>query len=141
MSLPRDPPQILWKLGDRIDDRVRPWIGRSELIAAELPGPHEHSADTQALGSGHIRFDVIAHHGRLLRAGAQFREGRLEIGRGRLADDLGVDPGRVLEPRDERAGIEERPACCLPPPVPVESKGITDGLATFATTKEEHDYN
>ena len=39
----------------------------------------------------------------------------------RLADDLGLHARRVLEPGDERARVEERPAGRLPPPVLVQA--------------------
>ena len=63
-----------------------------------------------SLRAGDVRLDVVADHPRQLRLGVERLERRREVRRARLAEHGRLDPGGVLEPRDEGARVEQRPA-------------------------------
>ena len=60
--------------------------------------------------------------------GPQLGERGLEVRAAGLADDLGLDACRVLEPGDEGARVEQRPARGLPPAVPVQADEARAGV-------------
>ena len=88
---------------------------------AELPRAHEHGAQARGLGASDVGLDVVANHDRLVRRRSELGERGVEVRARRLADDLRLDPRRVLEPGDERARVEQRPARGLPPAVLVQA--------------------
>jgi hypothetical protein len=64
-----------------------------------------------------VGLEVITDHDRLGGRRPRQLAGHLEDPERGLADDRGLDPGRVLEPRHERARVEGRPVDGRPPPV------------------------
>ena len=80
------------------------------------------------LRAADVGLDVVSHHHRLGGRRSELGERRVEVRSGRLADDLGLDPRRVLEARNERAAVQARPARGLPPAVAVQTDETRPGV-------------
>ena len=88
-----------------------------ERVRPVLPGAHQPPGEPGLLGAADIRPEIVAHH--RPRSGiTQPRRRRAKKRRTRLADENRVAPHGVLNPRDERTGIEHEPGGALEVAVP-----------------------
>ena len=126
------------EMAERRDDDVGRRVRRLERLGAELPGSHERGLHPEELRAAHVRLDVVRDEPRQLGLGGERVERRGEVGRARLPEHDGVDPGRVLEPRDERARVEHRATARLPPLVLVQAVQRRAHLDLVERTREVH---
>ena len=132
------PLEPLGELGDRAEDDLGHEAGALERLGPELAGADERGPHPERLGAADVGLDVVGHHPRQLGLRAERVERRREVGRARLAEDRRVDARRVLEPRHEGAGVEQRAAARLPPLVLVQAVELGAHLQLGERPAEVH---
>ena len=98
-----------------------------EVVGPELPGADEHRAQPEPLAAGDVALEVVADHPRHIGVGVERLDRGSEVRRARLAEHGRLDPGGVLEPGHDCAGVETRPLGRLPPAVAVQAVELGAG--------------